>query len=202
MNTNLTFKAQDKHNVKRFLTKTCGINVAEVDQYLTQVDGKWGTWVKEVNGKPAPVRHADAAMEDPVDPVAAPAPAPAAAEVEEQADPVEAKAVSAFGAFALGQLTGTGSAAPAAAPAARPANSTGLKIQKDRPEQNGVRRQSAGSVGDKLWAIYDAAGPDITLEQAKAAAVAAGLSATSAAIALYNWRKYNGIPAKVGAKKD
>lgn len=177
---NLTFKAQDKHNVKRFLTKTCGIDAANVEEYLTQVDGKWGTWV---DADKQPVRHADAA-------------APAA---EEPADEAEVRAANAFGAFALGQLAGDASNRPAAAPAARPANSTGLKIQKDRPEQNGVRRQSAGSVGDKLWAIYDAVGSDITLEQAKAAAVAAGLSATSAAIALYNWRKFNGIPAKVGA---
>lgn len=187
---NLTFKTQDKHNVKRFLTKTCGIDAANVEEYLTQVDGKWGTWV---DADKKPVRHADAAA-----PVAAPAPAPAPA-AEEPADEAEVRAANAFGAFALGQLAGDASSRPAAAPAARPANSTGLKIQKDRPEQNGVRRQSAGSVGDKLWAIYDAVGSDITLEQAKAAAVAAGLSATSAAIALYNWRKFNGIPAKVGA---
>lgn len=194
--SNITFKAQDKSNAKRFLVKTCKLE--NFEDYLTQHDGKWGTWI-DAEGRPvlAATAAAPAAAEAPA---AAPAQA-ATVETEPAADEVApGPSADAFGAFALSQLAGSGAAVPTGAPSPRPANSTGLKIQKDRPEVNGVRRQSAGSVGDRLWAIYDAAGPDITLEQAKAAAVAAGLSATSAAIALYNWRKYNGIPAKVGKK--
>lgn len=209
------FKPQAKSNAKRFLVKTCKIDEASVGEYLTQADGEWGTYV-DASGQP--VKHADivAHIEQRAAETTAPAPAPvaeqAAAEpapaVQEAADeeeaPDTAPSANAFGAFAMAQLTAPSNAAPAepAKPQRTGATPTaGLRIQKDRPEQNGVRRQSAGSVGDKLWALYDAAGPAITLEQAKKLAQDAGLSTTSAAIALYNWRKFHGIASRTTAKQ-
>lgn len=209
-----TFKAQAKSNAKRFLVATCKIE--NFDDYLTQNgEGNWGTYM--LDGKPVPHATVRGAMEGKIAalaaevnsaiPPAAAAPAPAAVEqapaeeVEEAAAP--SPSASAFGAFALSQLAAdpapaVTSPAPAAArPAREGATPTsGLKIQKDRPVQNGVSRQSAGSVGDKLWSLYDAAGPEVTLEQAKNLAVQAGLSPTSAAIALYNWRKFHGIASR------
>lgn len=206
-----TFKAQAKQNAKRFLTNTC--KVENVEAYLTQHAGSWGTWL---NAEGAPVPAA-VAMQGVFESLVVAAPAvvatvaaadlPTEADVaalapqgEDKADETAAPAPSAFGAFAMSQLTASSNAAAAAAPA-RPARegatpTAGLRIQKDRPAQNGIRRQSAGSVGDKLWSLYDAAGHAVTLEQAKALAVEAGLSATSAAIALYNWRKFHGIASR------
>lgn len=212
-----TFKAQDKSNAKRFLVKTCKLE--NFDDYLTQHDGSWGTWL-DANGKPAPaatvagaertiaadtlptaadvqaVVNATATDANEADPtVGSPAPGPVEAG--------EGLSASAFGAFALSQLAPVPAPAPAPAPdTTKPArtrevtSTTGLRIQKDRPMHNGVQRQSAGSVGDQLWALYDKAGPEVTLPQAKALAAAAGLSQTSAAIALYNWRRFNGIVVK------
>lgn len=201
-----TFKAQDKSNAKRFLTKTCKLENFEA--YLTQHAGQWGTWL-DADGKPvlsavalegvfataqvaAPVVSVVAAASLPTEAdvhAMAQASATDTAAVEEAAAP--APAASAFGAFALSQLTAD--PAPAPAPAdAKTTSASGLKIEKDRPMQNGVQRQSKGSVGDKLWALYDSIGPTCTLLQAKAMAEAHGLSTTSAAIALYRWRKFNG----------
>lgn len=207
-----TFKAQAKSNAKRFLVATC--KVENFEDYLTQDgDGNWGTYMQD--GKPVPHATVRGEMEGKIAALAAevdaalPAAPAAAAVVEQAADaPAEeetnvapAPSASAFGAFALGQLTASAAAAPQPTARAQREGATptaGLKIQKDRPMQNGMRRQSAGSVGDKLWALFDAAGPAVTLEQAKALATDAGLSPTSAAIALYNWRKFNGIASRAG----
>lgn len=196
-----TFKAQAKSNAKRFLVQTAKVD--NFEEYLTQDgDGNWGTYLDET-GKPAKFADVLAAIEARKEETCAPAPAPSPASATEEPAPFP----DAFGAFAVAQLTAASPTLPAATPsAARPARegatpTAGLKIQKDRPEQNGIRRQSAGSVGDKLWALYDQAGPEVTLEQAKALAEAAGLSKTSAAIALYNWRKFHGIASRpTGAK--
>lgn len=75
----------------------------------------------------------------------------------------------------------------------RPNAPSGYTIQKDRPEQNGVKRQSAGSVGDKLWTLFDTVGAALDIKGAKEMAEAANLSATSATIAFYNWKKFNGF---------
>lgn len=202
-----TFKANSsKSNAKRFLTQTA--KVADFEQYLTQHANQWGTWL-DAEGKPVPSAQAvegvfAAAKVDA--PVAAALPADAtAADTQEDDTPAPGPSASAFAAFALGQLAGNkDEAAQAATPAPAPRASSregatptaGLKIQKDRPMQNGIRRQSAGSVGDQLWALYDAAGPDLSLEHAKNLAAGAGLSTTSAAIALYNWRKFHGIASR------
>lgn len=196
-----TFKAQAKSNAKRFLVTTCKID--NFGDYLTQHDGQWGTWL-DAEGKPVPAAQVAE-------------PAAATATEEDTAPATSASAFAAFAAFAASQLGGhanevTAAAAQVAAtakataeeadeepaPTARAGatSTTGLKIQKDRPEQNGIKRQSAGSVGDRLWALFDSIGKDCTLMQAKAMAEAYGLSTTSAAIALYRWRKFNGYTGK------
>jgi hypothetical protein len=210
--TPFTFKAQAKSNAKRFLVQTCKLE--NFEDYLTQDgDGQWGTYMRD--GAPVPHATVRGEMEAKVAALAAevasiapapaaPVPAPAPASLEEEVALIAGNdtAAAAFGALAFGQLTAStnttpapvaGTTAPRSAAREGATPTSGLKIQRDRPEQNGIRRQSAGSVGDKLWALYDKIGPTCTLEQAKQAATDAGLSTTSAAIALYNWRKFNGI---------
>lgn len=200
-----TFKAQAKSNAKRFLVTTCKIE--NFQDYLTQHEGQWGTWVED--GQPVPFAY--------VVGTGAPAGEPGDAAPAEQVETAPVASSTAFGAFAASQLAGhanevTATAAQVAAtakpsaeepedepaPTARAGatSTTGRKIQKDRPEQNGIKRQSAGSVGDRLWSLFDSIGKDCTLMQAKAMAEAHGLSTTSAAIALYRWRKFNGYTGK------
>jgi hypothetical protein len=68
----------------------------------------------------------------------------------------------------------------------------GTKVAKERPTQNGVTRQSPGSVGDKLWTAYDQHGGNPTLVEARALAKSLSLNETSASLALYQWRKFHG----------
>lgn len=68
-------------------------------------------------------------------------------------------------------------------------------------EQNGVKRQAAGSIGDKLWALFDNMGADADHKTAKEKAVAKGFNATSASIAFCNWRRFNGYTTKAAKPK-
>jgi hypothetical protein len=53
-----TFKPQAKSNAKRFLINTCKVVESNIEAYLTQVDGQWGTWVGE-DGKAVPLALAN-----------------------------------------------------------------------------------------------------------------------------------------------
>lgn len=87
-----------------------------------------------------------------------------------------------------------------AAPATPAATGTGLKIEKDRPEQNGIKRPSAGG---KCRAIWDALDEYRTNEGelpdakfVRALAAEHGYNANNASIEFYQWRKFNGITGR------
>ena len=226
--TTYTFKSNSsKSNAKRFLVATAKVPADKVDNYLTMVDGKWGTYLDEA-GKPvdhaiatkapeaapapAPSKPAKAPKTKaapapaeppapaPAEPPAAPAepPAPATPPVEAEDEP--ALPQDAFGRLAMAQLTApsnNGSHVPAPAPVntSTPAPAAGQrKIVKERETRNGITRKSPGTVQDQLWKLYAKIGSGCTLQQAKQMAEAVGLNSTSAAIALYEWRKFNGYP--------
>ena len=93
-------------------------------------------------------------------------------------------------------------------PKAEPQKTTGLVIEKDRPEQNGVKRPSAGglcrAVWDACWSHQEKTGEVPTAKQVKEIALAQGWNPNNASIEYYQWRKYNGISgrvAKVEVKK-
>lgn len=77
------------------------------------------------------------------------------------------------------------------------ATSKGIKIQKDRPMQNGVKQPSAGSACRLVWDWLDsevAAGRVPTVKSAKSDyAEKNGTNPNNASIEFYNWRKFNGI---------
>ena len=83
--------------------------------------------------------------------------------------------------------------------------STGLTIEKDRPEQNGVKRPSAGgmcrAVWDACWAHQLANNMVPTAKWVKEKAVSEGWNSNNASIEYYQWRKYNGISGRVAAQK-
>lgn len=104
---------------------------------------------------------------------------------------------SAFGAFALGQLTASATPAPAA-PAR---NSTSVKIEKDRPTANGITRPSAGTTCAKVWDLAE----DLTATMGRTAplsvvvdtAKAQGINQFTARTQYACWRKFNGIVGRV-----
>jgi len=82
-------------------------------------------------------------------------------------------------------------------PYVAPVPATGIKIEKERPEQNGVKRPS---IGGKCRAIWDAldeyraeTGELPTSKTVKELAADSGWNPNNASIEYYQWRKFNGI---------
>lgn len=73
----------------------------------------------------------------------------------------------------------------------------GLKIEKDRPEQNGVKRPSIGGKCRAIWDALDAyraeTGELPTSKTVRELAADEGWNPNNASIEYYQWRKYNGI---------
>lgn len=94
--------------------------------------------------------------------------------------------------------------AEAAAPTVE-ATGTGLKIEKDRPEQNGIKRPSIGGKCRAVWDACDemvAAGTPPTAKDVRAIAEANGWNPNNASIEFYQWRKFNGITGRQPKKVE
>lgn len=70
------------------------------------------------------------------------------------------------------------------------------QVQDDEVQEvrNGVTCPKYGTVAGSLWLLFAKAGAGVTLAQAKELARQNGHNPTSAAISLYNWRKFHGVP--------
>lgn len=94
----------------------------------------------------------------------------------------------------------------------------GLKIEKDRPEQHGIKRPSAGGKCRAVWDALDGLathvtyngdnttnGPlgvaGVTSKMVKQLALDEGWNPNNASIEFYQWRKYNGVTGRT-AKTD
>lgn len=87
-----------------------------------------------------------------------------------------------------------------AAAEAAAAEANKRKIEKDRPEQNGVKRPSAGGLCRAVWDFCDSihsAEAVPTVAQVKLEAEARGWNSNNASIEYYQWRKFNGIRGRV-----
>lgn len=196
-----TFKAQDKSNSKRFLVKTCKIDETLLDQYMTQVMDKWGTYL-DAAGKPVPhatvegkpAEETKSLIIAALDKIVVETMAP---EVEEAPAP----SADAFTNFAFGQLTApSNNAASFEQQAGRTTRDTvnnGLKIEKNRPTQNGITRPSAGTTCLAVWELAASMtaelGKTIPLSALIEAAKAKGINQYTARTQYACWRKFNGI---------
>ena len=73
---------------------------------------------------------------------------------------------------------------------------TGIKIEKDRPEQNGIVRPSVGGKCRAIWDACDALHAKGTMPMPKVIKELAqenGWNENNAVIEMYQWRKFNGI---------
>lgn len=98
--------------------------------------------------------------------------------------------------------------APEAEPAAKPLPvstkptqvAIGLKIEQNRPEQNGVTRPSAGGRCRAVWDALDEfraeTGNVPTAKDVRAIAADEGWNPNNASIEFYQWRKFNGITGR------
>lgn len=90
------------------------------------------------------------------------------------------------------EITEPAPAAPKAAP-----TGTGVKIEKNREERNGVKRPSVGGLCRAIWDFCDAQvlanGEAPTVKAIKEAAPGQGWNPNNASIEYYLWRKFMGI---------
>lgn len=70
---------------------------------------------------------------------------------------------------------------------------SGVKIEKNREQRNGIKKPSAGGKCRLVWDALDIlASKDLaTLKEIKAVAEASGWNVNNATIEFYNWRKFN-----------
>lgn len=76
----------------------------------------------------------------------------------------------------------------------------GLKIEKDRPEQNGIKRPSAGGRCRAVWDALDdyrkETGDLPTAKVVRELAADEGWNPNNASIEFYQWRKFHGITGR------
>ncbi|MGL5525704.1 MAG: hypothetical protein ACRDCY_18310 [Aeromonas veronii] len=76
----------------------------------------------------------------------------------------------------------------------------GLKIERNRDEQNGVKRPSVGSTCRQLWDMFDAMyaekGIVPTPAPAKAKSAEQGMSPVTTTVQLYQWRAFMGFKGR------
>lgn len=157
---------------------------------IDELDEKW--YVSELAAEPVEETVAETTVEpsDPSDP-------------STSDDPAEETAPADLLAGLCGIIAGTVTVQEPAAPIEKKAEtkSTGLTIEKDRPEQNGVKRPSAGgmcrAVWDACWAHQEVTGTPPTAKEVKAIAETNGWNTNNASIEYYQWRKFNGITGRV-----
>ena len=74
---------------------------------------------------------------------------------------------------------------------------TGIKIEKNREECNGIKRPSIGGVCREIWDFCDAQAKTPALKEVKAQAVVKGWDLVTTAIQYYQWRKFSGIVGRI-----
>lgn len=224
-----TFKSySEKSKARRALVQVYSIDKDVTDSYLTTVEGKPGFYLTDDGKQPRTVQSVELGANAPDEPsfgaertvsgadlptesdVQALAPqvdegAALAALVVEQ-DETPAPSASAFGAFAVSQLTAPSNTAPVEPQRTSTSQRVaGLKIEKDREQRNGVKMPSVGGMCRAVWdalqsmmqhdeATGVASVP--TVADIKKLAEEKGWNVNNASIEYYQWRKFHGITGR------
>lgn len=169
---------------------------------IDTLDEKW--YVSEIVKEPQTDAEKDTMVADQetpdvtVEPATNAEPSDATASTDEPDNVAPAGLLAGLCGIIAGTVTVQEPAPPA--PKAEP-KTTGLIIEKNRPEQNGVKRPSAGglcrAVWDACWAHQGITGTPPTAKEVKAIAETNGWNPNNASIEYYQWRKFNGITGRV-----
>jgi hypothetical protein len=82
------------------------------------------------------------------------------------------------------------------------AATAGLKIEKDRDEQNGIKRPSVGGTCRAAWDAFDHIGiKTATAQSARELAEAHGWNKNNTSIEFYQWRRFHGVTGRVKTAK-
>ena len=165
---------------------------------IDTLDEKW--YVSENQPEEANGDEQFADMETTVEPATVAESSDATPSTDEPESAAPAGLLAGLCGIIAGTVTLQEPAAPA--PKAEP-KTTGLIIEKNRPEQNSVKRPSAGglcrAVWDACWEHQAATGNAPTAKEVKAIAETNGWNPNNASIEYYQWRKFNGITGRVKA---
>lgn len=214
----------DKSGARRGFCRAYKDLSEQADSYLTKAHGKWG-FFRDEEGKVTP-KSAPAAVEVQEPPAESPElqeHAPAidyvwpGADVTAHRDPELDAATEEhedhtpehdhFSRFALGQLTAE-RRPEVSAPEPSVRQPALTKIEKNRPEQNGVKRPSAGTTCATVWDIAHSLsevsespqtpnGKIATLSQVVKAAEARGINKYTARTQYARWRVFHGITGRL-----
>lgn len=220
-----TFKSySEKSKARRALVQGFDMQKEATDAYLAQVDGKWGFYVdatgtamfapseasfsaeRTVSGSDLPTESDVQALAPQHDDAADALAALVVAQGTPEQDEAFAPSASAFGAFAMSQLTAPSNTAPVEPQRTSTSQRVaGLKIEKNREERNGVKMPS---VGGMCRAVWDALNSMMTHDEAsgtasvptvadiKKLAEEKGWNVNNASIEYYQWRKWHGISGR------
>ena len=76
---------------------------------------------------------------------------------------------------------------------------SGYRIDSHRDEQHGIKRRSAGTIGGRLWALFDDmltavdGAQDVLIADVKAHPRIQPFNANKVVIEFYQWRKFHGV---------
>lgn len=181
-------------------------NVEQANAFLMQIDGKWGFHTDDKGLKIPTATNtstpADLNVLNDMAPAVVAKPDAALAAAVEEDDHTPDAVGGAFGAFAMAQLT-----APKAPEVTVPTVRTPVitKIEKNRPESNGVKRPSAGTICSQVWDIATGlsnANNELstpTLSQVVEAAEKVGINKYTARTQYARWRVFHGITGRIVA---
>jgi hypothetical protein len=190
----------DKSTAKRGFVRKFKLLKNDVETYLDKVDGKWGFFSDTdgpVNTKPV-VAFKPKFPETPTSVKKTKEEPKPAIKKEEVVENEPAPVHDAFSAFAFSQLT-----APKIIDTSLPAQTIVVsKIEKNRPELNGVKRPSAGTICAHVWEIATGlsnignVSVKPSLSQVVKASLAVGINQYTARTQYARWRVFHGITGR------
>lgn len=198
-----SFKGGKSKAVKG-LVRFNALLAGSADELLKQVDGEWG-----FDTDAAEKLLAGATADQTDDTVRESSESTDTSNTDETGEPEsdepEAPVASGNMFASIGATLGAVASTPAASATRAPAASrTAYTIEKDRPEQNGIKRPSAGGLCRAVWDAMDAqreanTGETPSTQQVRDLALMHNWNVNNAMIEYYQWRKFNGITGR--AKK-
>lgn len=206
---NTMFKGYSaKAKAKRALASygEAAVEAADKLLHMGDVDGemKWGFNVTEVEALVA--GNTPAASCESLSTTAEAAGSVTSEEEEEESTaPVASASMFASIGATLGNVAANNPSSATDTSATRAASRSSYVIEKDRPEQNGIKRPSAGGLCRAVWDSMDhhrdITGAVPNTNDVRFLAEKNNWNKNNAMIEYYQWRKFNGISGRIAAAK-